>query len=107
MRRMKVNDFEQALVILNVAPSIEEAVLDWMLAHRNVSGFTSQPVFGHSSRHEGLSLAEQVSGRQRRTEFQVQMPAASVDIFLTSVREKFAAANVHFWVIPVGTCGRL
>ena len=104
---MKDNNFEQALVVLNVAPNIDEAILDWMLAHRDISGFTSQPVFGHSSRHEGLSLAEQVSGRERRTEFQIQMPLSSVDRFLSSARENFGAASVHFWVLPIASCGRL
>ncbi len=104
---MKNNDFEQALVVLNITPNIEEEILDWMLAHRNVSGFSSQPVFGHSSRHERLSLAEQVTGRERRTEFQIQMPTASVDAFLATAREQFKTANVHYWVIPVVACGRL
>lgn len=103
---MSVSNTEQALVVLNVPPSQEEAVVDWLLA-RGGSGFTSQPVFGHSSDHDNLSPAEQVSGRRRRLQFQIQMPSASVDTFLREGRERFGTADAHYSVSPLIACGPL
>ena len=92
---------EQALIVLNTPPNLEEAVVDWLLGSSNGAGFTSFPVFGHSASHEGLSPAEQVSGRRRRQQFQIQVRADAVDAFLDNVRASFAAADLHFWVLPL------
>jgi hypothetical protein len=92
---------EEVLVVLNVPPSLEEAVVDWLLARKESTGFTSFPVSGHSTRHEGLSLAEQVSGRQARQQFQVQIAATAVGQFLEEARHAFGAAGIHYWALPL------
>ena len=104
---MNVEKIDQVLVVLNVPPSLEQDVVDWLLAQPNGSGFTSRPVHGHSARHKDLSPAEQVSGRQRRLQFEIHMAGASVDIFLTSARDQFGRADAHFWVLPVIAAGHL
>lgn len=99
--------FDQALVVLNVPPSLEEAIIDWLLARQDGAGFTSIAASGHSACHQGLSAAEQVSGRQRRLQFQIQMRTESVDAFLASARATFGTADVHYWVLPMSTGGHL
>jgi hypothetical protein len=99
--------FAEALVVLNVPPSLEEPLVDWLLAREDGAGFTSFPVFGHSTRHDHLSAAEQVSGRQRRQQFQVQMAAVAVEQFLDDVRASLGGAGIHYWVIPVIGGGHL
>ena len=81
---MTFDETSESLVILNAPPSLEEALVDWLLAHGSGTGFTSFPAEGHSTRHDNLSTAEQVSGRQRRQQFQVQMASAAVDEFLNA-----------------------
>jgi hypothetical protein len=98
---------EEALVVLTVSPAIEEAVIDWLLARREGSGFTSMPVSGHSARQQGLSNLEQVTGRQRRVQFQMEMRGQDVDAFLENARATFGGADIHFWVVPVLSAGRL
>ncbi len=97
----------EVLVMLTVAPALEEPVIDWLLARPESSGFTSLPAFGHSARSEHLSPREQVTGRQRRTQFQVTMPHDRLDAFLAAARQTFAGADFHYWVLPVVAEGRL
>jgi hypothetical protein len=97
----------EALIVLNSPPDIEETVIDWLLGRSDSTGFTSFPVFGHSTRHSGLSAVEQVTGRQRRQQFQVQISADRVDAFLEDCRDSFGAAGIHFWVVPLVAGGNL
>lgn len=98
-----MNEFEQALVVVTTAPTLEEPLIDWLLAREHETGFTSMPVFGHSSRHDHLSSAEQVSGRQRRLQFQVQLSLAHSAQFLQELLEEFEGADLHYWVQPLYT----
>jgi len=97
----------EALVTLNVPPELEEPIVDWLLAREDSTGFTSVTVYGHSTRHDDLSPTEQVSGRQRRQQFQIQIQADSVAAFIDSIRESFGAAGIHFWVLPLILGGHL
>lgn len=97
----------ELLVVLNVPPNLEGPVVDWLLAREESTGFTSFPVFGHSTRHDDLSPAEQVSGRQRRQQFQVQIRQDSVDSFLQDARNDLGSAGIHFWVLPLIAGGHL
>ena len=97
----------EALVARNAPPDLEEAIIDWLLARDDSTGLTSIPVYGHSTGHTGLSPAEQLSGRQRRQQFQIQIPADEVDAFIDSLRKTFGAAGIHFWVLPLTMGGHL
>jgi hypothetical protein len=92
---------EQVLVVLNAPPELEEPVIDWLLARDGGAGFTSFPVYGHSTDHDNLSAVEQVTGRKPRQQFQVQMNLAILEPFMKSLRTSFGAADLHYWVVPV------
>jgi hypothetical protein len=98
---------DNVLVVLNVAPGLEEAVVDWLLGREGHKGFTSSPVAGHSSRHEDLSAAEQVSGRRRRTQFEIHMPREGARDFIQEAFDSFGAADVHCIVVPAIAAGSL
>ncbi len=57
------------LVTLNIPPSLEEMMVDSLLMFEEDHGFSSFPVSGHHHVNKGLSLAEQVTGRQKRIRF--------------------------------------
>ncbi len=97
----------EALITLNAPPDLEEPIVDWLLAREHSTGFTSFPVYGHSTSHDGLSPAEQVSGRQRRQQFQIQIRAENVDVFIDDIRKSFGTAGIHFWVLPLTLGGHL
>jgi Protein of unknown function (DUF3240) len=89
------------LVILNVPSALEEAVVDCLLTLESEHGFTSFPVNLHQHEHKGLSLAEQVSGRQKQTCFQIHVDEAGAGHLLKQLQADFAGAGIQYWVIPL------
>ena len=100
-------EFQDVLLVLSVRPALEEPMVDWLLTWRGDTGFTRVLVEEHSAEHGHLSAAEQVKGRQRRVQFQVRMPGEGLDALLTSAREQFGSADVHYWVLPLLDGGHL
>ncbi|MCP5145083.1 MAG: DUF3240 family protein [Gammaproteobacteria bacterium] len=93
-------NFHQVLVVLTVPGELEEAIVDWLLEH-GPGGFTTCPVRGHGADAARLTLAEQVSGRQRRLQFQVQIDGEACSSFLSGLRASLPGADIHYWVLPV------
>jgi len=100
-------DTDTVFVTLNVPPSLEENVVDWLLGREMATGFTSGPVHGHSSSHDDYSTMEQVSGRRRRLRFDIHMSAGELQAFLRQAEEEFGRADVHCTVVPVIAAGQL
>lgn len=96
---------DRVLVMLNVAPGLEEAIVDWLLGRGGNGGFTSGPVFGHGSEGQALSIAEQVTGRRRRLRFEVSMQRSECGAFLDEAAERFGTADIHITVLPVLAAG--
>jgi hypothetical protein len=94
------------IVTLNIVPALEERVVDWLLS-RDDGGFTSRAAHGHSSRHDLLSAAEQVSGRQRRLEFEVELRSTALDGFIADLSDAFTNADLYYSVVPVLRSGHL
>lgn len=92
---------KEYLVTLNVPPSLEEVIVDCLLTFESEHGFSSFPVFAHDHRNEGLSLAEQVSGRQKKIRFQMYVEEHVLSALLAQLREEFADAGIRYWVMPV------
>jgi Protein of unknown function (DUF3240) len=104
---MSTNTFSSFLVTINVPPALEERVVDWLLEREDAPGFTSYIANGHGANHEHLSLAEQVSGRQRRIEFRVEVPSDTLDAFVAALSAAFGGADVYYFVLPVNRSGHL
>jgi len=97
----------QVLVVITSPPSLESQLVDWLLSHDGGAGFSSSAVHGHSTHHDHLSIAEQVTGRERRQQFQVQLDGARLDSFLVTLKAEFEGADLHYWVLPVLAGGHL
>jgi Protein of unknown function (DUF3240) len=89
------------LVILNAPSALEEAIVDCLLTLESEHGFTSFPVNVHHHQNKGLSLAEQVSGRQKQTCFQIYVDEAGAGLLLKRLQEEFAGAGLQYWVVPM------
>ena len=89
------------LVILNAPSALEEAVVDCLLMLESEHGFTSFPVNVHHHENKGLSLAEQVSGRQKQSCFQIHIDEAGAGLLLKRLKEEFAGAGIQCWVVPM------
>lgn len=92
---------KEYLVTLNVPPSLEEAVVDCLLMLESEHGFSSFPVNSHDHRNEGLSLAEQVTGRQKKVRFQMYVPEDGLAQLLDQLRAEFSDSGIQYWVLPV------
>lgn len=98
---MKEQYFDEAMVILNVTPDLESVVVDWLLSRGSGTGFTSFPVFGHSTSHEGLSPAEQVSGRERRVQFEIQVYKDQLEDFVRDAYSSLGKTGMRCWILPL------
>jgi hypothetical protein len=92
---------KEYLVTLNVPPSLEEAIVDCLLTLESEHGFSSFPVSSHDYRNEGLSPAEQVTGRQRKIRFQMYVPEQGLAALLAQLRTEFSGSGIKYWVLPV------
>jgi hypothetical protein len=98
---------DQVLIVITSPPSLESQLVDWLLLQNEGTGFSSSAAYGHSAHHDHLSIAEQVSGRQRRLQFQVQLEGERVEDFLDALQKDFAGADLHYWILPVLAGGQL
>ncbi len=95
---MNIND---CLIILNTPSSLEEAVVDCLLTLEAEHGFTSFPVNIHHHENKGLSLAEQVSGRQKQVCFQIHVDEEGAKLLLAKLRQEFSGAGIQYWRVPM------
>lgn len=92
---------QEYLVTINVPPLLEEAIVDCLLSIEAADGFSSLAVNAHTSKHEALSIAEQVAGRQRQIRFQMYLPEQQLMVLLQQLKQSFSGAGIQYWVLPV------
>lgn len=92
---------KQCLLSLNVPPKIEGLMVDCLLVLESARGFSSFPVSAHDHINHGLSLAEQVIGRQRKIRFQIEVLESELPALLHHIKQSFTGAGIEYWVTPV------
>ncbi len=92
---------ERYLLTLIADPSLEEVLVDWLLEYEAQYGFVSYRIDGHSSRLEGLTLAEQVAGRRRLLCFQMCVDDRELEFLLARLKLDFPGTGIQYWVVPV------
>ncbi|MDD5409996.1 MAG: DUF3240 family protein [Methylobacter sp.] len=96
-----MNNSKEYLVTLNVPTDLEEVVVDCLLTVESEHGFSSFPVNAHDHKNIGLSLAEQVSGRQKKIRFQMYVPEQGLAALLAQLKAEFPCSGIKYWVLPV------
>jgi hypothetical protein len=89
------------LVTLNVPPALEGTVVDNLLTMEFELGFSGFTVFAHHHENKGLSIAEQVTGRQKKICFQMYVNDTDLAKLLVQLREEFTGSGIQYWVSPV------
>ena len=92
---------KEYLVTLNVPPSLEEAIVDALLMMEEELGFSSFAVNSHHHENKGLSLAEQVTGRQKQLRFQMYIDKRALDSLITQLKQEFSGSGIQYWVLPI------
>lgn len=98
---------EHCLLTIFAAPSVEESIVDWLLEHQAIKGFSSSEVFGHGARQSGMSVLEQVTGRQRRIQFMIHLERELADRVIEELRQSFAGVGLHYFLTPLIESGPL
>ncbi len=92
------------MLVLNVNPALAEEMVDYLLVQEGVNGFTSYQVHGHG-RNRGLSVTEQVTGRQNREQYEVLMDVSDVDAVVDGLAEN-VGRDIVYWQQPMTGMGR-
>lgn len=98
---------QDCLIIINAPFALEEAIVDCLLALEAAHSFISMVVNSHHHQNQGLSLAEQVSGRQKQICFQVQIDAVGAKTLLGRLQENFAGAGLVYKLLPIQQSGTI
>lgn len=96
---------EHYLLQLQVAPSLEEAVVDCLLSMDNPLGFSSHTIHAHHAHHQQLSAIEQVTGRQRKIAFTLQIEKSQLATVLSHIKQSFSGSGLEYSVLPVIEAG--
>ena len=91
------------MLILNLPPGLEEDLIDYLLSLDCVRGFTSYDAMGHGE-HQNLTVAEQVSGRQRRKQFEILTEESAINSITDGLPE--VGKDITYWQQPVLQIGR-
>ncbi|CAA9889513.1 conserved hypothetical protein [Candidatus Methylobacter favarea] len=89
------------MITLNIPPSLEDIMVDSLLMLEAEHGFSSFQVNAHHHENKGLSLAEQVTGRQSLIRFQMYVSAQELGALLELLRQEFSGSGIQYWVLPV------
>ena len=99
--------YQQQLLVLSVPPALSDSLSDWLLENTNTSGFTSGNAWGHSDDTHDYNITEQVTGRQKRVQFQLVGKTDAIQDLISNLKTNFHGTSVHYWIVPVVDEGRL
>ena len=91
----------RVLALVTVPPSLEEILIDVLLGHEATSAFTSVAAHGHGANHQLLNLAEQVSGRRKQIQFQIELAETAVEGLLAALIEAIPGGDFHCSFLPL------
>lgn len=94
----------KTLLVLNLSPELEEDMVDYLLAQEDVGGFTSYHARGHGH-HTDMSLAEQVSGRRKRLQFEIFTEENRIAELLAGLADN-VGKDILYWQQPISNIGR-
>ena len=97
----------KGILTLIVPQMLEEDVVDFFLGQEDPQGFTSLQVRGHSSRHGGMSVIEQVTGRQQMVQFQVLIDQPQVEEICECLKALFPGTGIRYWFLATTLQGSL
>lgn len=83
------------MLVLNIPPALEDDLIDYLLSLESVRGFTSYEARGHGSDLQ-LSIAEQVSGRQKRLQFELLIESEAIQSLLDGLSSE-VGKDIVYW----------
>lgn len=98
---------ERCVLTIYAPPALEETLVDWLLENPAISGFSTTEAYGHGERQTGMTLLEQVTGRQRRVQFMVQTDPEVANQLIAQIKQQFGGVGLYYLLMPVLDAGRV
>lgn len=95
----------EQLLVLNIAPELEDQLVDYLLSIPDLGGFTSYPARGHGERRQ-MNIAEQVTGRRKRIQFELILSPHQSETVLSGLRQQ-VGTDIYFWSHPIAASGHI
>ncbi len=93
------------MLVLNIPPELEEDLIDYLLSLGPVTGFTSYDTRGHGS-EVTLTIAEQVSGRRKRKQFELLIEEESIPALLDGLPSA-VGRDIAYWEQMISNIGHI
>ena len=93
------------MLVLNIPPELEEDLIDYLLSLGSVTGFTSYETRGHGS-DVTLSIAEQVSGRRKRLQFELLIEDGDIRSLLDGLSTE-VGKDIAYWEQVIDNIGHI
>lgn len=93
------------LLVLNIPPELEDELVDFLMTIAGAGGFTSYPVRGHGEQKRP-SVAEQVTGRRKRVQFELILASDAIEHILENIREQ-VGTDIYYWQQAIIAAGRV
>ncbi len=98
---------ERCVLTIYAPPALEETLVDWLLENSAISGFSTTEAYGHGEGQTGMTLLEQVTGRQRRVQFMIQADQATANQLIVQIKQQFSGVGLYYLLVPVLDAGRV
>ena len=86
-------------------PTVEEKLLDLLLANAGGELFTSTPTHSHGVAQNRLSATEQVMARSRAAQINVLLSTDELARLRELLQQEFAGTGLRFWATPLAFDG--
>ncbi len=97
---------KSGLLTLTAPQLLEEDLVDFFLDSEHQFGFSSLQMRGHSSEHSGMSVLEQVTGRQQQVQFQILVDESQARDICQRLETVYSGVGIHYWYIETPLQGR-
>ena len=86
-------------------PTVEEKLLDLLLANAGGELFTSTPTYSHGVAQNRLSATEQVMARSRAAQINVLLSTDELGRLRELLQQEFTGTGVRYWATPLAFDG--
>lgn len=86
-------------------PTVEEKLLDALLANAGSEVFTSTPTYSHGTAQGRLTATEQVMGRSRAVQVNVLLTDDELQRLRGLLATEFAGTGMRYWASPLSLEG--
>lgn len=93
------------MLVVNAPPQLEEDMVDYLLSHSCITGFTSYLVRGHGD-NKNMTLAEQVSGRRKRIQFEFILEEKYVEGLIGGLQSN-VGTDITYWQQQIVNFGQV